>query len=121
MTPMALANEPGLLIAAGPATALDVTIQAQILKLLKSLQARFGMALLLITHDLTIVRKMADRVCVMTKGEVVEAGSVADVFSHPRHGYTRHLLAAEPKGKPLAILPPPPVIVAGERLKVWLP
>ncbi len=121
MIAMALANEPDILIADEPTTALDVTIQAQILKLLKSLQARFGMALLLITHDLTIVRKMADRVCVMTKGEVVEAGSVADVFSHPRHGYTRHLLAAEPKGKPLAILPPPPVIVEGERLKVWFP
>ena len=121
MIAMALANEPDILIADEPTTALDVTIQAQILKLLKSLQARFGMALLLITHDLTIVRKMADRVCVMTKGEVVEAGSVADVFSHPRHGYTRHLLAAEPKGKPLAVAPPPPVIVEGARLKVWFP
>jgi microcin C transport system ATP-binding protein len=121
MIAMALANEPDILIADEPTTALDVTIQAQILKLLKSLQARFGMALLLITHDLTIVRKMADRVCVMTKGEIVEAGQVDDVFSHPRHGYTRHLLAAEPKGKPLAVAPPPPVIVEGERLKVWFP
>ncbi len=121
MIAMALANEPDILIADEPTTALDVTIQAQILKLLKSLQARFGMALLLITHDLTIVRKMADRVCVMTKGEVVEAGPVDDIFSHPRHAYTRHLLAAEPKGKPLAVAPPPPVIVEGERLKVWFP
>jgi microcin C transport system ATP-binding protein len=121
MIAMALANEPDILIADEPTTALDVTIQAQILKLLKSLQARFGMALLLITHDLTIVRKMADRVCVMTKGEIVEAGQVDDVFSHPRHGYTRHLLAAEPKGKPLTVAPPPPVIVEGERLKVWFP
>jgi len=121
MIAMALANEPDILIADEPTTALDVTIQAQILKLLKSLQARFGMALLLITHDLTIVRKMADRVCVMTKGEVVEAGPVAEIFSQPRHAYTRHLLAAEPKGKPLAIEPPPPVIVEGERLKVWFP
>ncbi|HET7594841.1 MAG TPA: ABC transporter ATP-binding protein [Stellaceae bacterium] len=121
MIAMALANEPDILIADEPTTALDVTIQAQILKLLKSLKARFGMALLLITHDLTIVRKMADRVCVMTKGEVVEAGPVAEIFSRPRHAYTRHLLAAEPKGKPLAIEPPPPVIVEGERLKVWFP
>src|SRR5260221_13902981 len=79
------------------------------------------MGLPLIPHALTIVRKMAARVCVMTTGEVVEAGSVAAVFSHPRPGYPRHLLAAEPKGKPLAILPPPPVIVEGERLKVWFP
>jgi microcin C transport system ATP-binding protein len=121
MIAMALANEPDILIADEPTTALDVTIQAQILKLLKSLQARFGMALLLITHDLTIVRKMADRVCVMTKGEVVEAGPVAEVFAQPRHSYTRHLLTAEPKGKPLAIEPPPPVIVEGEQLKVWFP
>jgi len=121
MIAMALANEPDILIADEPTTALDVTIQAQILKLLKSLKARFGMALLLITHDLTIVRKMADRVCVMTKGEIVEAGPVDDIFSHPRHGYTRHLLAAEPKGKPLAVTPPPSVIVEGERLKVWFP
>jgi microcin C transport system ATP-binding protein len=121
MIAMALANEPDLLIADEPTTALDVTIQAQILKLLKSLKARFGMALLLITHDLTIVRKMADRVCVMTKGEIVEAGPVADIFARPRHAYTRHLLAAEPKGKPLAIEPPPPVIVEGEGIKVWFP
>jgi microcin C transport system ATP-binding protein len=121
MIAMALANEPDILIADEPTTALDVTIQAQILKLLKSLQGRFGMALLLITHDLTIVRKMADRVCVMTKGEIVEAGPVDDIFSQPRHAYTRHLLAAEPKGKPLAVAPPPPVILEGEHLKVWFP
>jgi microcin C transport system ATP-binding protein len=121
MIAMALANEPDILIADEPTTALDVTVQAQILKLLKSLQARFGMALLLITHDLTIVRKMADRVCVMTKGEIVEAGPVAELFAHPRHAYTRHLLSAQPKGKPSAIEPPPPVIVEGERIKVWFP
>ena len=100
MIAMALANEPDLLIADEPTTALDVTIQAQILKLLKTLQARFGMALLLITHDLGIVRKMADRVCVMTQGEIVEQGPVAEVFEQPRHAYTQHLLAAEPQGRP---------------------
>jgi len=121
MIAMALANEPDILIADEPTTALDVTIQAQILKLLKHLQARFGMALLLITHDLTIVRKMADRVAVMTKGEIVEAGAVSDVFARPRHDYTRHLLAAEPKGKPLAVDPPPPVLIGAEGLKVWFP
>jgi microcin C transport system ATP-binding protein len=121
MIAMALANEPDILIADEPTTALDVTIQAQILKLLKHLQARFGMALLLITHDLTIVRKMADRVAVMTKGEIVETGTVAEVFARPRHDYTRHLLAAEPKGKPLPVDPPPPVLIGAEGLKVWFP
>src|SRR6185437_2016886 len=110
-----------ILVADEPTTALDVTIQAQILSLLKSLKTRFGMALLLITHDLTIVRKMADRVCVMTKGEIVEAGPVGEIFANPRHAYTRHLLAAEPKGKPLVVEPPPPVIVEGEGVKVWFP
>ncbi|HEX6841783.1 MAG TPA: ABC transporter ATP-binding protein [Stellaceae bacterium] len=121
MIAMALANEPDILVADEPTTALDVTIQAQILTLLKSLKARFGMALLLITHDLTIVRKMADRVCVMTKGEIVETGPVAEIFARPRHAYTRHLLAAEPKGKPLTIEPPPAVILEGEGVKVWFP
>ncbi|HJT05978.1 MAG TPA: ABC transporter ATP-binding protein, partial [Stellaceae bacterium] len=121
MIAMALANEPDILVADEPTTALDVTIQAQILSLLKSLKTRFGMALLLITHDLTIVRKMADRVCVMTKGEIVEAGPVGEIFANPRHAYTRHLLAAEPKGKPLVVEPPPPVIIEGEGVKVWFP
>jgi|SRR5579883_287587 len=121
MIAMALANEPDLLIADEPTTALDVTIQAQILKLLKDLQARFGMALLLITHDLGIVRKMADHVSVMTKGEVVEAGAVGEIFDHPQHPYTRHLLAAEPKGRPLPVDPPPPVLLDAETLKVWFP
>ena len=107
MIAMALANEPDLLIADEPTTALDVTIQAQILTLLKDLQRRLGMAMLLITHDLTIVRKVADRVCVMTEGEIVETGPVAELFEHPQHPYTRHLLAAEPKGKPLAGRPTP--------------
>jgi microcin C transport system ATP-binding protein len=121
MIAMALANEPDMLIADEPTTALDVTIQAQILQLLVDLRRRFGMALLLITHDLGIVRKMADRVCVMTKGEVVEAGAVATVFDAPQHPYTRHLLAAEPKGRPAAIEPPPPVLLDGQNLKVWFP
>jgi microcin C transport system ATP-binding protein len=99
MIAMALANEPDLLIADEPTTALDVTIQAQILKLLKELQQRFGMAVLFITHDLGIVRRIADRVCVMTQGEIVEQGRVADVFAAPRHAYTQRLLAAEPKGR----------------------
>ncbi|HUH85881.1 MAG TPA: ABC transporter ATP-binding protein [Stellaceae bacterium] len=121
MIAMALANEPDILIADEPTTALDVTIQAQILQLLKDLRARFGMALLLITHDLGIVRKMADKLCVMTKGEVVEAGPAETVFTAPQHVYTRHLLAAEPKGKPLPSDPAAPILVATEALKVWFP
>ena len=121
MIAMALANEPDILIADEPTTALDVTIQAQILKLLQELQARFGMALMLITHDLGIVRKMADRMLVMTKGEVVEAGPVTEVFARPQHEYTRHLLAAEPKGQPVAVEPPLPELMAAATLKVWFP
>jgi microcin C transport system ATP-binding protein len=121
MIAMALANEPDLLIADEPTTALDVTIQAQILTLLRELQATFGMALLLITHDLTIVRKMADRVCIMTQGEIVESGPTAEIFERPRHTYTRRLLAAQPKGGPLAAAADAPVIMAGADLKVWFP
>jgi microcin C transport system ATP-binding protein len=121
MIAMALANEPDLLIADEPTTALDVTIQAQILKLLKDLQARFGMALLLITHDLSIVRKMADRVCVMTKGMIVEAGEVEQVFTAPRHSYTQHLLASEPKGQPVQADPAAPLLLETEDLKVHFP
>ncbi len=121
MIAMALANEPDLLIADEPTTALDVTIQAQILKLLKDLQARFGMALLLITHDLSIVRKMADRVCVMTKGEIVEAGDVEQVFTAPQHAYTQHLLASEPKGQPVQASPDAPLLLETEELKVYFP
>src|SRR5437588_11619193 len=99
MIAMAIANEPDILIADEPTTALDVTIQAHILQLLKDLRDRFGMALFLITHDLTIVRKMAERVAIMTRGEIVEAGPTAGIFAHPRHPYTRRLLAAEPKGR----------------------
>jgi microcin C transport system ATP-binding protein len=121
MIAMALANEPDLLIADEPTTALDVTIQAQILKLLEELQARFGMAVLFITHDLGIVRRVADRVCVMTGGEIVESGPVAEIFDHPRHKYTQRLLAAEPKGRPVRSADAAPAIVTADALKVWFP
>jgi microcin C transport system ATP-binding protein len=121
MIAMALANEPDLLIADEPTTALDVTIQAQILQLLRDLQQRLGMAMLLITHDLTIVRKVADRVCVMTQGQIVETGAVEEVFERPRHPYTQHLLAAEPKGKPLSHAADAPVVMAGDEVKVHFP
>lgn len=121
MIAMALANEPDLLIADEPTTALDVTVQAQILQLLKDLQQRLGMAMLFITHDLGIVRKIADRVCVMTKGEIVETGLVEQVFGDPQHAYTRHLLAAEPRGTPPESAPDAPRIVDVADLKVWFP
>jgi microcin C transport system ATP-binding protein len=118
---MAIANEPDLLIADEPTTALDVTIQAQILKLLHDLKERLGMALLLITHDLTIVRKMADRVCVMTQGEIVETGPTEAIFTNPQHRYTRHLLAAEPKGAAAPVDPTAPLLIEGGKVKVWFP
>jgi microcin C transport system ATP-binding protein len=121
MIAMALANEPDLLIADEPTTALDVTIQAQVLELLKDLQQRLGMAMLLITHDLAVVRKMADRVCVMTQGEIVERGAVADVFERPAHEYTRKLLAAVPKGAPLPVEGAAEPLAAVDDLKVWYP
>ena len=121
MIAMALANEPDLLIADEPTTALDVTIQAQILKLLKELQREFGMAMLLITHDLGIVRKMADRVCVMTRGEIVEQGRARDIFERPQHAYTKKLLAAEPKGRPNRPPAGAPEILRGEDVRVWFP
>jgi len=121
MIAIALANEPDLLIADEPTTALDVTIQAQILELLKQLQKEMGMAMLLITHDLGIVRRMADRVYVMQDGVIVENGSARDVFEKPQHPYTRHLLAAEPKGQPPAANPDAPVVVETDDLKVWFP
>jgi microcin C transport system ATP-binding protein len=121
MIAMALANDPDLLIADEPTTALDVTIQAQILKLLKDLQAELGMAMLLITHDLGIVRKMADRVAVMTGGEIVEYSETEAIFEQPAHPYTRRLLAAEPKGEPLAPSPGAPVVMEGEAVKVYFP
>lgn len=121
MIAMALANEPDLLIADEPTTALDVTIQAQILELLKDLQKELGMALLLITHDLGIVRAMAERVYVMKHGEVVEEGAAEKIFSAPQHSYTQHLLAAEPKGLPPSYRPDVPVVLETEQLKVWFP
>ena len=121
MIAMAIANEPDILIADEPTTALDVTIQAHILQLLKDLRDRFGMALLLITHDLTIVRKMADQVCIMTSGEIVEAGPTAGIFAHPHHPYTRRLLAAEPKGRAAPADPAAPELIEGQDIKVWFP
>jgi microcin C transport system ATP-binding protein len=121
MIAMALANEPDLLIADEPTTALDVTIQAQILALLRDLQAKFGMALLLITHDLAVVRKMAERVCVMQAGEIVEAGVTREVFDRPRHPYTRRLLAAEPRAMPRTPAADAPVVVEAADVRVWFP
>ena len=121
MIAMALANEPDLLIADEPTTALDVTVQAQILSLLKALQTRLGMAMLFITHDLGIVRKLADRVCVMKEGKIVETGPVEQVFAAPQHAYTRALLAAEPKPDPAPVNATAPVVVETTDLKVWFP
>jgi microcin C transport system ATP-binding protein len=121
MIAMALANEPDLLIADEPTTALDVTVQAQIIALLKDIQARLGMSLLFITHDLGIVRKIAQRVCVMKDGKLVEQGSVEQVFSSPQHPYTRALLAAEPKPDPAPPQPDAPVVLQTTDLKVWFP
>ena len=121
MIAMALANEPELLIADEPTTALDVTIQAQILALLKNLQTEFGMAILLITHDLTIVRSFADRIYVMTEGKVVEKGTIERIFADPQHAYTRTLLEAEPRGQPEAIDEDAKTLMVAEDLKVWFP
>ena len=121
MIAMALANEPELLIADEPTTALDVTVQAQILELLDRLKEKNGMSMLFITHDLGIVRKIADRVCVMTKGKIVEEGPTEALFANPQHEYTRHLLAAEPKGKPPEADPDAETVLRGEGIKVWFP
>ncbi|MFN4231320.1 ABC transporter ATP-binding protein [Parvibaculum sp.] len=118
---MALANEPDLLIADEPTTALDVTVQAQILELLAELKREMGMALLLITHDLGVVRKMADRVNVMTRGKIVEHGPTEEVFTAPKHDYTKHLLASEPKGRSLGAPKDGPVVMETDGLKVWFP
>ncbi len=118
MIAMALANDPALLIADEPTTALDVTIQAQILKLLAEQKAARGLALLLISHDLAIVRRYADRVCVMKEGVVVEAGRVSDVFAQPQHAYTKMLLGAEPKGRPKPLPPAPATLIEATDIRV---
>ncbi len=121
MIAMALANRPKLLIADEPTTALDVTVQAQILELLGRLKTEHGMSMLFITHDLGIVRKFADRVCIMTKGKIVEAGSVEDIFERPQHPYTKKLLASEPRGEPPVFDDQKPVVMQGEDIRVWFP
>ena len=118
MIAMALANEPDLLIADEPTTALDVTIQAQILDLLKSLQKRFGMAVVLITHDLGVVRHFADRVAVMRRGEIVETGTTEDIFERPQADYTKMLLDAEPSGHKPQVGPEAPVVLSGQNVTV---
>jgi microcin C transport system ATP-binding protein len=121
MIAMALANEPDLLIADEPTTALDVTVQAQIIALLKDIQARLGMSLLFITHDLGIVRKIAQKVCVMKDGKIVERGDVERVFAAPEHPYTRALLAAEPNPDPAPPQPDAPLVLETTDLKIWFP
>ncbi|WP_370302118.1 ABC transporter ATP-binding protein [Pseudooceanicola sp.] len=121
MIAMALANKPDILIADEPTTALDVTIQAQILDLLAELKAAENMGLLFITHDLGIVRRVADKVCVMKDGEIVESGPTAEIFANPQHPYTRKLLAAEPSGAPEPVEAGAEVVAETENLKIWFP
>ena len=121
MIAMALANRPKLLIADEPTTALDVTVQAQILKLLKELQMRHGMSMIFITHDLGIVRKIADDVCVMQKGKIVESGPVSQVFNAPNHTYTRMLLSSEPRGVAPRLDTSAQEILKADDIKVWFP
>ncbi|MFB2593796.1 ABC transporter ATP-binding protein [Paracoccus sp. p4-l81] len=121
MIAMALANGPDLLIADEPTTALDVTIQAQILDLLAELKSSENLSMLFISHDLNIVRRIADRVCVMKDGEIVEQGPTAEIFANPRHPYTQKLLAAQPQGRPDPVAPDAPVLVQTDDLRVWFP
>ncbi len=121
MIAMALANKPDVLIADEPTTALDVTIQAQILELLAELKDSEGMGLLFITHDLAVVRKIADKVCVMKDGEIVEAGTVAEIFENPQHPYTQLLLSARTVGTPDPVAADAPVVTQTENLRVWFP
>jgi microcin C transport system ATP-binding protein len=121
MIAMALSNKPKLLIADEPTTALDVTVQAQILQLLDDLKREVQMSMLFITHDLGIVRRIADRVCVMTNGKIVETGRTEDIFANPRHDYTKHLLAAEPKGRPILLNDNAAEILKADGMKVWFP
>ncbi|WP_084625733.1 ABC transporter ATP-binding protein [Loktanella sp. S4079] len=121
MIAMALANRPELLIADEPTTALDVTIQAQILELLAELKRDEGMSMLFITHDLTIVRKIADRVCVMKNGEIVETGLTNEIFANPQHPYTQMLLAAESTGLPVPVAPDAPVVLRTDKSRIWFP
>lgn len=121
MIAMALANEPELLIADEPTTAVDVTIQAQILKLMRELQEKLGMAMLFITHDLSVIRTLAQRVCVMKDGKIVEQGDVKDVFERPQHAYSQQLLAAEPKGTPEPVAEDAPEVLSATGVKVWFP
>ncbi len=121
MIAMALANKPDVLIADEPTTALDVTIQAQILDLLKDLKDRMGMGLLFITHDLGIVRRIADKVCVMQHGEIVESGKTTEIFANPQHPYTQKLLSAEPSGAPVSVPDQANIVAQTDNLKVWFP
>ena len=121
MIAMALANDPSILIADEPTTALDVTIQKQVMNLLKELQAKLGMTILIITHDLSVVRRFADRVGVMTKGQIVEINTTEELFRHPTHPYTKSLLDAEPKGLPNPEPVDSPVVMQAKSLRVWFP
>ncbi|HRM75826.1 MAG TPA: ATP-binding cassette domain-containing protein, partial [Paracoccus sp. (in: a-proteobacteria)] len=121
MIAMALANGPDLLIADEPTTALDVTIQAQIMDLLGELKASDNLSMLFISHDLGLVRRIADRVCVMKGGEIVEQGPVDRIFADPQHEYTRMLLAAEPQGRADPLPEDAPEVASTRDLKVWFP
>ena len=121
MIAMALANKPDLLIADEPTTALDVTIQAQILELLAKIQKSEGMGMLFITHDLSVVRRIADRVCVMKGGEIVEEGVTNEIFESPKHAYTKKLLNAEPSGTPKPIIANAAKVIDIKNLRIWFP